>query len=50
MTLSSKQLNTLKTDEDTYYIYIFIVDNYIMKKYIKYFVIIIIINTIYRHC
>ena len=34
ITMSSKQLNSEKTDEDPYYIYIFIFDNYIMKNYI----------------
>ena len=38
-----------KKDEDPYYIYIFIFDNYIMKTYIKYCIIIIIINVIPHH-
>ena len=33
MTLSSKRLNSEKTDEDPYYIYILIFDHYIMNKY-----------------
>ena len=44
MKLSSKRLNTEKIDEDPYYIYILVFDNYIMKNYIKYCIIIIIIN------
>ena len=49
ITMSSKQLNSEKTDEDPYYIYIFIFDNYIMKTYIKFCIIIIIINVIPHH-
>ena len=49
MNLSSKRLNSEKKDEDTYYIYIFTFDNYIMKTYIKYYIIIVIINVIPPH-
>ena len=38
-----------KKYEDPYYIYIFIFDHYIMKDYIKCFIISIIINVIPHH-